>query len=293
MSSRPAIFRAIQFIESQLTEEITVADMAAAAGYSLYHFCRIFNAAVHHTPYDYLMRRRLSEAARALVETDRKIIDVAFDHQFNSAETFSRAFKRMFGTQPQQWRKAGQLNRRLEMSPLTLAHLQHLEQRKCLKPVLVAKPAFCVAGLMTLVQDDPTVIGQLWRMVEQELRGLAAAGDRYGLTWHPSGWEQTGYFYLAGAEVSSPDGAAPGLVVKTVPASTYASFAHCGNRTKLHLTLDYIYQTWLPQSGRRLAFPLEIEYFGRSVVDFEDEQTRWEIYVPVTDLAATRPGQRG
>lgn len=284
MSSLRAIFQAIQFIETHLTEEITVAEMAEAAGYSLYHFCRTFNGTVHHTPYDYLMRRRLSQAARALVDTDRKIIDVAFDHQFNSAETFSRAFKRMFGIQPQQWRKTDRLDRRQLMLPLTLAHLEHFQQRKCLKPTLVEKPVFHVAGLMTLVQNEPAVVGQLWQMVEQELAGPAAAGDRYGLIWHPPGGEQTGYFYLAGVEISSPDTAGSNLVVKTAPASTYASFTHCGGRARLNLTLDYIYQTWLPQSGRRLAFPLEVDYFGRRIVDLDDEQARWEIQIPVTDL---------
>ena len=87
--------------------------------------------------------------------------------------------------------------------------------------------------------------------------------------------------YLAAAEVTSPDVAGPGLVLKTIPALTYASFIHPGNRANLNLTLDYIYQTWLPQSGRRLVYALEIEYFGRSLIDFDDKQTQWEIYIPV------------
>ena len=69
MSTLASMFKAIEFIENNLKREITVADIADAVCYSLYHFCRTFNGAVHHTPYDYLMRRRLSDAARALVET--------------------------------------------------------------------------------------------------------------------------------------------------------------------------------------------------------------------------------
>ena len=71
------IDRAIDLIEGNLMAAVTVADMAAAAGYSLFHFSRTFNQATHHTPYDYLMRRRLSEAAQTLVRTDRKIKSVA------------------------------------------------------------------------------------------------------------------------------------------------------------------------------------------------------------------------
>ena len=61
---------AVTFIEDCLQENIKVADMADAVNFSLFHFCRTFNKIVHHTPYDYLIRRRLSESARLLLETD-------------------------------------------------------------------------------------------------------------------------------------------------------------------------------------------------------------------------------
>ena len=70
MSNVETIFEAIEFIEANLKEAIAVADIADAVGYSLYHFCRVFNRAIKHSPYDYLMRRRLSESAQELIETD-------------------------------------------------------------------------------------------------------------------------------------------------------------------------------------------------------------------------------
>ena len=90
-----AICAAIQFIESHLCDPITVADAAAAAGYSLYHFIRSFNQMVQHTPYDYLMRRRLAVAACELLETERRVIDIALYFQFNNHETFTRGFRRV------------------------------------------------------------------------------------------------------------------------------------------------------------------------------------------------------
>ena len=92
MSSVATMIQAVEFIEAHLREDIAVADISDRVSYSLYHFCRMFNRIVHHTPYDYLMRRRLSESARELVETDKKIIEIAFDYRFNSPETYSCAF---------------------------------------------------------------------------------------------------------------------------------------------------------------------------------------------------------
>jgi len=274
--------RAVDFIEDNLKEEITVVDMAAAASYSLYHFCRTFNSVIHHTPYDYLMRRRLFESARELVESDKKIIEVAFDYQFNNPETYSRAFKRLFGIQPYQWRKQGPVDERLWMPRLTLEYIQHINKGDYLKPVLVEREALRVMGLMSLIQDR-TVIPHLWEILTQELGWTESASELseyYGIAWYPRGWERDGFFYMAAVETKSLDGPHPTLVEKVIPPSKYARFIHQGPRTDLGLTLDYIYQTWLPKSGESLVNPLEIEYFGQGLRDLSKE-SEWEVYVPI------------
>ena len=283
MSNIPAMFRAVEFIESNLKADIGVADIAGAVSYSLYHFCRMFNRVVHHTPYDYLMRRRLSESALELVETDKKIIEIAFEYRFNSPETYSRAFKRMFAMQPYQWKKQGSLDRRSLMSMLTLEHIEHINKGDYLKPVLKAKDAFQVAGIMTLVKDDPGVIPQLWDMLSQELEGIEDAGKGcyYGIACYPKGWQERGYLYMAAVEVEPLDILGSALVVKTMPASKCARFIHKGRYEDLGLTLDYIYQTWLPKSGQRLASPFEIEHHGQDFRSPDNEESEREIYIPI------------
>jgi AraC family transcriptional regulator len=279
MSQIASICRAIEFVEAHLREEIAVADMADAAGYSLYHFCRTFNSLVHHTPYDYLMRRRLSESARELVETGKRIVDVAFDYRFNSPETYSRAFKRMFGTQPSRWKEQGGLDERFLMSPLTLEHLEHVSEGVCLRPVLEERDAFRVAGVMTLVEDDEEAVSRLWEVLARELEGIEGAAY-YGITWYPTGWQESGFFYMAGIEVEAVDGVSPALVVKAIPPLRCARFVHRGSRGELQLTLDYVYQTWLPQSGERLAYPLEIARYGTDV-SAARRDVEFELCIPI------------
>ena len=82
-------------------------------GYSLFHFTRLFNQFTGLTPYDYLIRRRLSDASEALLMSDKRIIDIAQDYQFGSHETFTRAFNRLFAMPPSQWREQGAINKYL------------------------------------------------------------------------------------------------------------------------------------------------------------------------------------
>lgn len=283
MSNIALMSQALDFIEDNLREAITVADMAEAVSYSLYHFCRTFNEATHHTPYDYLMRRRLSESAWELLRADKKIIEIACDYQFNNPETFSRAFRRVFGMQPNQLRKQGSVDTRRVMPRLTAAHLQHIAQGAYLKPVLEEKDSLKVVGLMTLVKLDSLIISELWKLFAQELEKLNSVEPRdfYGIAYYPEGWEQRGFLYMAGVKIQESDHVGAALVVKTIPPRKYAEFIHKGPTRELQLTLDYIYHTWLPRSGQSLSYSWVIEYYGRDFRDAESAESERKICVPV------------
>ena len=283
------IDRAIDLIEGNLMAAVTVADMAAAAGYSLFHFIRAFNQAAHHTPYDYLMRRRLSEAAQRLVHTDEKIIDVAFDYQFNSPETFSRAFKRMFGTQPSQWRREGRVDPRHLMPRLTPAHLQNLHRGNGLKPILVDLPPLRLTGLMTYLGDNPEAIPALWMLLERELAGqqpVAPLPGHYGVTFYPDGWQIGGRLYLAAVDIRETELAATACVTKAFPALTCARFTHMGPAGDLTLTYEYVYSTWLPKSDYTHAHSFVLEDYGASHPGANTEPDEIRLLFPITPQAA-------
>jgi AraC-like DNA-binding protein len=105
------INRAINYIEGNLTEAISLEEVSAAAGYSLFHFSRLFLDLIGETPGNYIRKRRLSEAARELVNSRKSILDIALDYQFQSQEAFSRSFKRLFRASPGTYRKRRRLTR--------------------------------------------------------------------------------------------------------------------------------------------------------------------------------------
>ncbi len=285
MANVNSIYNAVEYIENNLTEEITIADVARSVFYSLYHFCRLFNRTIHHSPYDYLMRRRLSESARELIETDRRIIDIALDYQFNNPETYSRAFKRMFGQQPSQWKKRGGITRRFFKSRSSLRYILHLNKGDYLKPRMLEMRSLRLRGLMTLMGKERETASALWTILDDELR---AFGDRiprpckyYGLVFYPDECREVGPLYLAAIESGSNSIPPSCLVAKTIPEFHCARFVHKGLLKDLDLTLEYIYQTWLPKSGKRLARGLEIEFHGQDERLADTEQTERDILIPV------------
>jgi AraC family transcriptional regulator len=285
MADVAVIARAIDYIEANLKESIAVADMAANASYSLYHFCRMFNEATHQTPYDYLVRRRLSEAARALVLTDAKIIDIAFDYQFNSPETFSRAFKRLFEIQPRQWRARGLADTRKLIPRLSQAHLRHIAKGPYLNPVLVTHDTLTITGLMRLWPGDRSTRYQLWGLLDRELAGIEEEGHHCycALTVFTDATQGQTTMYLAGVEDQGLSTAGTALVSKQIPPLACARFIHKGFASELPLTLDYVYHTWLPRSGMSLSLPWVIERFGDTAVHGSRSDGEWEVYVPIQE----------
>lgn len=281
MNDITVMVRALNFIESHLREPIGVADMAAVVSYSLYHFCRTFKAATHFTPYDYLMRRRVAEAAREVLTGERKLIDIAFDYQFNNPETFSRGFKRVLGVQPTQWRKQGaagdrRIGYRQMMPRLTAEHLEHLQRGAPWRATIEARPALNLVGVMTLGDDAAAA----WDRLRRELAacGLAdAEADFYGWTWCAADGTITAT--LAALADSGISAEACALVAKTLPVHTYLRVPQRGSARDLALTLDYAYHIWLPQSDYRAVLPWYVERYGE--MPGRPGDGAWDLYLPV------------
>ena len=144
------IGQSIDYIENHLTHPATVEEIAAAAGYSRHHFSRIFLTATGLTPNSYLRKRRLSEAARELVTTPRRILDIALDYQFGSQEAFTRSFRREFGINPGLYRQKGRLHRLWEAVSLGLNNLLYPGQGISPAPQLIIPEARIVEGLVNI-----------------------------------------------------------------------------------------------------------------------------------------------
>lgn len=253
MQQIDAIEQAIDFTEANLREDIGVGDIAAAVSYSLYHFCRTFNQVTRHTPYDYLMRRRLAEAARDLLQGERRVGDIAADYAFNSPETFARAFRRVFGMLPTHWRKQGELDPHLLMPRLTRAHLLYLRHGITLSPTLEQSTELHLAGVMTLVHTDPAAIAHLRAAFGADLAAIdpIRPWEIHAVRLYPPRWMSHGFYYLLGIACEQPDLLPPIWVRKTLPTTTCACFSHDTSDVDGALAFDYIYHTWLPQAGQR------------------------------------------
>jgi len=100
----PLVLKAREYIDKHKTEELSLADVAKAAGASVFHFCKVFHKATGLKFTDYVARVRLEDARTGLLNPNRRISEIAYDVGFQSLTQFNRTFKRVFGQSPSEFR---------------------------------------------------------------------------------------------------------------------------------------------------------------------------------------------
>ncbi|MFJ5764420.1 effector binding domain-containing protein [Lysinibacillus sp. NPDC093210] len=105
MSWIESIQKAINYIEEHLQETITMEQIANEVNASVFHFQRTFSILTDMSIADYIRRRRLTLAAQELINTDVKVIDLAFKYGYDSPEAFTKAFRKQHNVTPSEARK--------------------------------------------------------------------------------------------------------------------------------------------------------------------------------------------
>ena len=101
------IHKARKFIEENLAENISLAQLAEMANYSPFHFQRIFKSVVGETPKQYVKRLRLEGAAHEIyLNPAISIWDISLRFGFTSLPAFSRAFKNYYEVSPDEFRRS-------------------------------------------------------------------------------------------------------------------------------------------------------------------------------------------
>ncbi len=100
--------RVVDYIDKNLTGDLSLSVLAEVANFSKYHFHRVFSLYIGEPLGTYIQRLRLEWAAGKLVsDSEISVTEVAYDCGYSAPAVFSRAFKERFGMSPSEWRTGG------------------------------------------------------------------------------------------------------------------------------------------------------------------------------------------
>jgi len=131
---RLRIQNSLDYIEAHLKSDITAQELADDAGFSLYHFYRVFHMYTGMPVMQYVLRRRLVHAAFA-IRTGEKNIDAALEYGFDTYAGFYKAFRRELGCTPSEYvsRNRAKQPGRIDLLQETNMEMMHASAKEALK----------------------------------------------------------------------------------------------------------------------------------------------------------------
>lgn len=97
--------RAVAFMQEHLSGNVTLPEIAAAAGFSTSHLHALFRAATGHAPMEYYLRMKMQAAGRELYFSNRSVKEIAAQFGMVDSCYFSRIFKKVMGVSPLAYRR--------------------------------------------------------------------------------------------------------------------------------------------------------------------------------------------
>lgn len=100
---------AFEYIDSHYTDDLTLDDVADIAGFSKFHFSRLFKQCSGQNFHEYLCYKRIQASEALLMMPEYSITEIAFKSGFSSLSTFNRAFKNINQCSPTEYRNLNTL----------------------------------------------------------------------------------------------------------------------------------------------------------------------------------------
>lgn len=282
------IQNAIEFIEENLQEKLTITDISSQSYFSAFHFQRLFQAITGFSVQQYIRNRRLSEAASLLATTTQNILEIAINFQYGSQEAFTRAFVQYFGVTPAKYRKGA--NSILLQPKINFLDYKLEGELPMQRPEILQLPKKRIVGYeyKTSIQDEQYYadipgfyldFGQ--QQYYEQISHKVAPNMAYGIS---TNFQEDGQFsFIVGEEVETfEQQLEKGFIQLEIPEGRYAEFTLNSTAEGIQNTRRYIYGIWLPNSNyqRDTGPDFEITDVMQSIYPHE---MKMKIYIPIKE----------
>jgi AraC family transcriptional regulator len=291
-------------IEHHLDEDLSLTQLSSVACLSKYHFHRQFSTYFGITTNAYIKTLRLKRASFQLAyRTDKKIIDIALEQNYESSEAFSRAFKKCFGIAPTKfkhsppwflWQEKLKLLKNLRNTMKDKSTL--LPSSKNINVELVNFPEVNVAIYQH--RGAPYLLGESiqkfihWRkqhklspnisrtfnLIYDDPNTIEAEKFRFDLCVQLPSILASNMYSAIKQSLSNEEN----MTKDVIPAGLCAKVRHVGSDDQLSEVIHYLYGEWLPNQKKSLRdFPLFFERVS-FFPDVSEHEMITDVYLPLT-----------
>lgn len=280
------------YIQKNLDRQLIPEELAGIACYSVPHFLRLFKAMTGETLKEHIRRLRLEKAACRLIFTDESVMNTALYAGYESPETFSRAFKKMFGKSPSEYR----VTTKEALLPSVESNI-HYAPNPGTGAIKFTEDPLSIDINIVHREDVPVIflrhigsyfdVGEVW----EELCSIAASKDLLndrnefiGLCYDDpaiTSAEHTRYDACITIDHEiEPDGY-DRLGVQTIAGGKFAVATHIGPYDGLEHSYKQLFGRWFPTSGYELRDTISFEKYVKTPYESEPEDFITEIFIGI------------
>src|SRR5690606_6589109 len=286
----------IDYITSHLAENLSIETLAQVAGFSPFHFHRIFKSITDEPVSQFVARLRVEQAAKLLrANPALSVLDAALMCGYDSASGFSRAFRRHFGCSPRQWNRVDSLQQRKigkvldQTIDYTLTALRESPAQETFSVDVhwLSEQRLAYIRVTDAYSDYKRIIDAHDRLVNWYLGqgGDLATMNLYGLSEDDLDLTPTDKFRFDWC-VAIPDDWETGTAISTRhwPATQVVSIHTQGDLALMERAWQYLWRCWLPRSPYQPANLPALEIYCQP-----PSITGWDVYdlrcaIPVEPL---------
>lgn len=265
--------KALDYIEDNLEEDINYEKIAKELGISSFYFHRIFSSIIWISPAEYIRNRRLTCAADELSIYKANILDVAIKYQFNSNESFTRAFTKFHNVTPKMAKVDG-----TELKVFSKVHLSlNLEGGSMMDYRIENKEAFKICAMIKDFSiETKNEIPKFWDEIKAngKLKEISKDFTRCTLGVCIGENNAKEYRYGIGIEMQEGDEKISGTEIINVDKSKWVVFKCEGNKSEdINKLWTKIYKEYFVTSEYKQSMNIDFELY--------DEKDT-EIWIPIS-----------
>ncbi|EJP99527.1 AraC family transcriptional regulator [Bacillus cereus] len=280
------VYKVQDYIESHINDSLSIEDLANVAGFSKFHFHRIFKGMMDEPLSRYVNRLKLERATHLLTyRTDMTITDIGYYFGFTDSAVFSRTFKSYYGVSPSHYRNNNSKNCK-DVSEDS----QYNECKKVRGEVeIVTADKVNVAYIRhvgtykDLAIDFPKMIEKLFHYASEQ--NYHAFEDTKVLTIYHDHHEFTEDYHLRTSLcITILDEVVEGnsdIGLMTIPSGKYAVGHFEIFQEEYKGAWDFLYGEWLPNSGYKPRDSYPFEMYKNDPRQHPENKHIVDIYVPI------------
>lgn len=284
----------INFILSNLNDDLSLQQLAAIANYSPFHFQKIFKNIMGESPKQYIIRMRLEHAAHTLrIHSKKTITEISFESGFTSPSIFSRAFKNYFGVSAEELKKLTpkeniQIRQKINLKQKTkkndLAYLNDEYNQKfwennlhvTIKKIGKMRLIYLNAPLTDTAKiqngyKQIALVGSTNDLSDKNSQFIGVINPHQGLYRTSITIDQNLVLPKKVDEIS-------------IDAGKFATFKIKGDSIQTFHGLHAFFQIWIPESGYRIANQTGFEILLQNPTTTSYNEIEREIYISIEPI---------